>query len=48
MTTAAVRDYALAGADSRPASERGRAEAECFRPPIAPERLRQLQALTCG
>ncbi|MYE76715.1 MAG: fatty acid desaturase, partial [Acidimicrobiaceae bacterium] len=40
--TAAVRDYGLTGNDSRLAIERGLVEAEWFRPPIDPERLRAL------
>ena len=44
--TAAVRDYGLTGNDSRLAIERGLVEAEWFRPPIDPERLRALQART--
>ncbi len=43
MTVADVRDYSLAGVDSRFATERGLVEAEWFRPPIDPERLRELQ-----
>ena len=44
--TAVVRDYGLTGSDSRLAIERGLVEAEWFRPPIDPERLRALQART--
>ena len=45
MTTA-TRDYGLTGADSLVAIEKGLVEAEWFRPPIDPERLRALQART--
>ena len=41
--TAAARDYRLTGAESARAAERGLVEAEWFRPPIDPDRLRALQ-----
>ncbi len=44
--TAAVRDYSLTGQDSGLAIDRGLVEAEWFRPPIDPERLRALQVRT--
>ena len=44
--TAVARDYGLVGEDSRLASDRGLVEAEWFRPPIDPERLRALQERT--
>ena len=44
--TGTVRDYGLTGQDSRLAVERGLVEAEWFRPPIDPERLRALQVRT--
>ena len=41
-----MRDYGLTGEDSRLAIESGLVEAEWFRPPIDPERLRALQVRT--
>ncbi len=43
MTTAVVRDYGLVGTDSQLATNSGLVEAEWFRPPIDPEKLRALQ-----
>ncbi len=44
----AQRDYSLTGAESARAKEAGLANAEWFRPVIAPERLQELMARTNG
>lgn len=45
-TGVAPRDYSLTGVDAREAIARGLAEAEWYRPPIAPARMEQLTART--
>ena len=42
------RDYGLTGADSQRAVERGLADAQWYRPPIDPDRLRELTVRTNG